>query len=292
MREKEDKNIPIVKIVLLPEIKSHRIQLKVESRIYYKFKIVVDTPISIKFQDLKKGIFDGLYIKPNIYDVTFYPVNTKKEAPKEESTLESLGWNNESYLIYLDHKKYIEDSLLIKSELFYFDHVEDHFTQIPVYLEQNEDDIFIDSTKECKNKVVTYDYYSDEIDYLPVIIIKKFEYANSINFLRTYYKYYKFRNIPVLIDKLILPAKEDYRINHPPNNKYSNFFIETTDTNNYNIYSEEKVKEIIDIIKYQSKVDKMVFQKNNFKLDIEMWVRTVFNILAEFIQFCLQMKPI
>ena len=290
MKEK-DKNIPIAEIILLPEIKTHRIQLKAESR-SYKFRIVVDTPISIKFQDLIKGIFDGLYIKPNIFDIKFYPVYTKQKVPEEESTLESLGWSNKSYLIYLDHKKYIEDSLLIKSELFYFNHVEDHFTQIPVYLEQNEDDIFIDSTKECKNKVVTYDYYNDEIDYLPIIIIKKFEYINSIKFLSTYYKYYKFRNIPVLIDKLILPAKEDYKINHHPNNEYSNFFIETTDTNNYKIYSKEKIKEIIDMIKYQSKADKMVFQKNNFKLDIEMWVRTVFNILAEYIQFCLQMKPI
>ena len=110
--------------------------------------------------------------------------------------------------------------------------------------------------------------------------------------MKGYYKYISFRNIPILIEKLIIPANEAYFINHSPNNKKANFFLETTDTNNYKIYSKENIKQIIREIKHQSSVDKIYFQNNTFKLDIEKWVRTVFNILAEYIQFDLKINPI
>ena len=67
--------------------------------------------------------------------------------------------------------------------------------------------------------------------------------------------------------------------------------METTDTNNYKIYTKQNIDEIIREIKNQANKDKIYFQ-DEFQLDIEKWVRTVFNILAEYIQFHLNISPI
>ena len=285
-------NIAKKNIFLSPEIKKGRIKIIVKSKVFYEFIIEVDFPYTIKYEDLIKGIFDGLYIKPNIYDIFFYFVNIKKKIPELTDTIYELGLSNDSYLIYLDEKKYIETSCVIKSEVYIFKHEEKSFAQIPVYLEQNEDNFFLDSKKKCNNIVKKYYKDKNNIDFLPLIVIKYFEYQKTIDFLKSYYKYIKFRSIPILIEKLIIPAKEEYIINHIPNNKEANFFMEATDTNNYKIYTKKNIEEIISLIKIQANRDKIYFQKNDFRIDIEKWVRTVFNILAEYIQFQLNINPI
>ena len=286
-----EENIAKKKILLSPEIKNERIKIIVKSKIFYDFIIEVDTPDSIKYEDLIKGIFDGLYIKPNIYDIFFYFINVNEKIPNLKNSIKELGLRNNSYIIYLDEKKYIETSCVIKTEIYIFKHLEKSYIQIPVYLEQNEDNFFLDSNSKCKNKVKKYVLNKNNIDYLPIIIIKYFEYKTAIDFLRTYYKYYKFRNIPILIEKLIIPADKEYIINHIPSDKNANFFMETTDTNNYKIYSKKEIDEIIREIKNQANNDKIYFQ-DEFLLDLEKWVRTVFNILAEYIQFQLNISPI
>ena len=129
---------------------------------------------------------------------------------------------------------------------------------------------------------------------MPIIIIKKEYFLKAVNFLRSYYKYKEFQNITILIDKLIKPTTEKYIINHAPNKSIATLFMETTDSNNYEDYLKNKneIKKIINLIKEQADKDKLVFQNNNFKKDIEKWVRTVFIIMAEYIQFLLRIKPI
>ena len=289
--ENNEENIAKKKIFLLPEAKNERIKIIVKSKVFYEFIIEVDTPDSIKYEDLIKGIFDGLYIKPNIYDIFFYFINVNEKIPNLKKSIKELGLRNNSYIIYLDEKKYIETSCVIKTEVYIFKHLEKSFIQIPVYLEQNEDNFFLDSNNKCKNKVKKYELNKNNIDYLPIIVIKYFEYKSAIDFLQTYYKYYKFKNIPILIEKLIIPANKEYIINHIPSDKKANFFMETTDTNNYKIYTKKDIDEIIREIKNQANKDKIYFQ-DEFILDIEKWVRTVFNILAEYIQFQLNINPI
>ena len=287
-----EKNIATKKIILSPEIKKGRVKLIVKSKIFYEFIIEINFPDIIKYEDLIKGIFDGLYIKPNIYDIFFYFINTKKSIANLTDQINELGLTNKSYIIYLDEKKYIENSCVIKSEVYFFKHEENSFIQIPVYLERNEDNFFLDSYKKCQNEVKRYEKDLVNMNYLPIIVIKYFEYKNVIDFLKYYYKYINFRSIPILAEKLIIPADKNYSINHIPNDKEANFFMETTDTNNYQIYSENDIREIIEEIKNQANQDKIYFQKNKFRLDIEKWVRTVFNILAEYIQFQLNINPI
>ena len=279
-------------IILLPNIKEKRIKIDVKSKVFYDFYIEVEVPESIIFQDLIKGIFDGLYIKPNINDIFFYFVNTELKINKLNEPINTFGLNKNSYIIYLDEKKYIESSSLVKTEIYYLHHKENRFNQIPVYLEQNKNNFFLDTKKKCNNKVKTYNYNDKQISYLPIIIIKLREYDNFINFMKSYYKYYKYKDIDILIEKLILPSEKNYLINHIPNNKEANFFAEVTDSNNYKIYLKDDIKHIINMIKIQSCKNNIIFQDKNFKLDIEKWVRTVFNILAEYIQFFLNINPI
>lgn len=97
-------NIAKKNIFLSPEIKKGRIKIIVKSKVFYEFIIEIDFPYTIKYEDLIKGIFDGLYIKPNIYDIFFYFVNIKKKIPELTDTIYELGLSNDSYLIYLDEK--------------------------------------------------------------------------------------------------------------------------------------------------------------------------------------------
>lgn len=46
------------------------------------------------------------------------------------------------------------------------------------------------------------------------------------------------------------------------------------------------------MIKIQKNKNYEIFQEQNFKINIEKWVRTVFNILAEYLQFYLNINPI
>ena len=279
-------------IILLPNIKKKRIKIEVKSKVFYEFYIEIEIPDEIIFEDLIKGIFDGLYIKPNINDIYFYFVNTDLKINNLNEPINNFGLNKNSYIIYLDEKKYIESSPLVKSEIYELHHLVNRFTQIPVYLEQNENNFFLDSNKKCNNKVKPYDYNDKQINYLPIIIIKLREYENFISFLKSYIKYEEYKDIDILIEKLILPSEKNYKINHTPNNDEANFFAEVTDSNNYKIYDKEDINHIINMIKIQKNKNYELFQAQNFKMDIEKWVRTVFNILAEYLQFYLYINPI
>ena len=295
MIDKElEKNYAKKEIILQEDIKENRIRFKVYSKCFYEFIIEVDTPKNIIFQDLINGIFEGLYLQPTT-DITFYFIMVKsKKYQKKEEKICNFGLTEKSYLIYLDEKKYIEKSLIIKAELYDFIHKSNHFQQTPFYLPKTKEDSFIDKNKKCTNKVKEYNYLEENIEYLPIIIIKKEDFSKAINFLRSYYKYKEFQNITILIDKLIKPTTEKYIINHAPNKSIATLFMETTDSNNYEDYLKNKneIKKIINLIKEQADKDKLVFQNNNFKKDMEKWVRTVFIIMAEYIQFLLRIKPI
>ena len=182
-------DIPKKTIILQDNIKTNRIKIKITSRCFYDFTVEMDVPKNIIFQDLIKGFYVGVYIKPNFLDISFYFVEVKSTEQKLDQPIDSFGLTDKSYIIFLDEKKYIENSAGIKYLPFELNHQVNHFQQIPVYLDKKETTSFINYSKKCKNKVTSYDYYDKKINYLPIVIIKKEEYLQAINFLNSYYKY-------------------------------------------------------------------------------------------------------
>ena len=284
-------DVPKKTIILQDNIKTNRVKIKITSRCFYDFAVEIDTPKNIKFEELIRGFYDGVYIKPNFFDISFYFVGVKTTEQKLDQPIDSFGLSDKSYVIFLDEKKYLENSAGLKIIPYEASHQVNHFQQIPVYLDKKETNSFIDYSKHCTNKVATYDYYDKNISYLPIIIIKKEEYTGVMNFLKTYYKYQDFRKISILVEKLIVKHNDNYNICHAPNSHEAIFFAEVTDTNNYNIYKSNEIQDIVKQIKKQASIDNIYFQ-DNFKIDIEGWVRRVINIFAEYIQFFKQIKPI
>ena len=284
--------IPKKTIVLQENVKTNRIKIKITSRCFYDFAVEVDTPTNISFEDLIRGFYDGVYIKPRFFDITFYFVDVKSTQQKLEDPIQSFGLTDKSYIIFLDEKKYIENSAGLKVLPYEVNHQIDHFQQTPVYLDKNLTSNFLNYNKNCTNKVKPYNYSDTTIDFLPIIIVKKEEYTGFVNFLKTYYKYQEFQKIPILIERLIIKQNDNYEINHQPKESEATFFTEVTDTNNYSLYNSGDVRGIVNQIKKQANVQNLLFQKNNFMKDIEKWVREVMNIMAEYIQFFKHIKPI
>ena len=139
----------------------------------------MDTPKSIIFEDLIKGFYDGMYIKPNFYDISFYFVEVKTKDQKLDQPIESFGLTDKSYIIFLDEKKYIENSNGIKLIPYEVNHQPNHFQQTPIYLDKKPNTSFLNYSKLCKNKVKPYDYSDNTINYLPIIIVNKNEYKGK-----------------------------------------------------------------------------------------------------------------
>ena len=284
-------DIPTKTIVLQENIKSNRINIKVTSRCFYDFAVEMNTPKHIKFEELIRGFYDGVYIKPKFFDISFYFVNVDTTEQKLEQSIDSFGLKDNSYVIFLDEKKYLENSPGIKLIPYELNHQVNHFQQVPTYLDKKDTSSIISYSSYCKNNVKAYDYSNSNIDYLPIIMIKDEEYLPVLNFLKTYYKYQEYRKISTLVDKLIMKIDNNYKICHEPKSYEATFFTEVTDSNNYNVYNQSEIQNIIKQIKDQSKADKIYFQ-DNFKQDIEAWVRDIINILSEYIQFFKHVKPI
>ena len=150
--------IPKKTIVLQENIKTNRIKIKITSRCFYDFAVEMDTPKSITFEDLIRGFYDGVYIKPRFFDITFYFVDVKSTMQKLEQPIDSFGLTDKSYIIFLDEKKYIENSVGLKILPYEVNHQIDHFQQTPVYLDKNLTSNFLDYNKDCINKVKPYNY--------------------------------------------------------------------------------------------------------------------------------------
>ena len=65
-------DIPTKTIVLQENIKTNRISIKVASLYFYDFSVVMNTPKNIKFEELIRGFYDGVYIKPKFFDISFF----------------------------------------------------------------------------------------------------------------------------------------------------------------------------------------------------------------------------
>ena len=249
-------DIPKKTIVLQENIKKNRIKIKVTSRCFYDFAVEMDTPKSIIFEDLIRGFYDGMYIKPNFYDISFYFVEVKTKDQKLDQPIESFGLTDKSYIIFLDEKKYIENSEGIKLIPYEVNHQPDHFQQTPIYLDKKPNTSFLNYSKLCNNKVKPYDYSDNTINYLPIVIVNKDEYKGVLNFLKTYFKYKDYTKITALIEKLFIKEPDNYEINHQPNTSQASFFAEVTDTNNYSKYNNNEIKNIVNdfaVIKLKDK---------------------------------------
>ena len=107
-----------------------------------------------------------------------------------------------------------------------------------------------------------------------------------------YIKYEEYKVIYLLKDKLIINKTKvkNYNILHKEiNNEIINnmFFAEAISILNITLYNKEELDNIIKEINLIS--NKF---KNNFLNEIQNWLRTVFNIMSEYILFKLKDNPI
>jgi hypothetical protein len=144
-------DIPTKTIVLQENIKTNRINIKITSRCFYDFAVVMNTPKNIKFEELIRGFYDGVYIKPKFFDISFYFVNVDTTEQKLEKSIDSFGLKDNSYVIFLDEKKYLENSAGIKLIPYELNHQVNHFQQVPVYLDKKDTSSIISYSSYCKN---------------------------------------------------------------------------------------------------------------------------------------------
>ena len=158
------------------------------------------------------------------------------------------------------------------------------YEQVPYYIDEKEEDSNI--IKGCQNVINKCDLL------LPIILIEDEFYDKFCDFIDNYVKYEEYKNIFILKDKLIINKTKikNYKILHKEiNMKIINniFFSETISTANIKLYNKNDVDNIIKRIKIMS--NKF---KTNFLSEIQAWVRTVFNIMSEFILFKLKDNPV
>ena len=174
-----------------------------------------------------------------------------------------------------------------KLEKFIFDYNEKHkitnFEQIPDYLSKKEDDSSL--IKSCNQKLNNY-----SLEF-PIILIEDDFYNNIINFLESYIKYEKYKDIINLKAKLIIRKSsiKNYNIFHEDKiKKENNYFIsETISSSMVELYNEGQLKDI-----KQSLMITSNYFKNNFEIEIKKWVATVYNIMTDYIIFKLKDKPL
>ncbi len=163
-------------------------------------------------------------------------------------------------------------------------HEINEYEQLPYYLDEKE---------ECSNLIKGCEKILNIFDVdLPLVIINNEFYEKFCSFLDNYIKYEDYKVIYTLKDKLIINKNklDNYNIYHKEiNNEIINntFFAETLSISNINLYNKNEVDNIIKSIKIMG--NKF---KNNFLIEIQNWVRTLFNIMSEYILFSLKDKPI
>ena len=188
--------------------------------------------------------------------------------PKEDDIIEEEKENAKTYII-----EYIEN------------HKIKEYEQIPQYISEKEDNSNL--VKNCGKILNKY-----EVD-IPIVIIEDNFYNKFCSFLYNYIKYDEYKFYYLLKDKLIINKNKinNYHILHAEkikNDNINNIFIaETISIANINLYNQKEANDIIKKLGIMSKKF-----KNNFLSEIQNWVRTVFNIMSEYILFNSKDTPI
>ena len=154
--------------------------------------------------------------------------------------------------------------------------------ELPIYIEQSMSEFSV--AQDCN---IPPEFLNKEI--LPIVFINNDNiYAHLMYFLENYYKYREFNQIGVIKEKLILPLSiigKPFHGFHTSNNTNIKKFL--TITNNFEcpFYSREEEQEIINNIKVNNN-----FSENFLDFN-QIWMKTLINSLAEFIEFKLYKIP-
>ena len=290
--EKEDKEI---------NDKKHLREIKLEEK-------PKDIVVPKSYSEKQKTINDSLYGTKKLKNQKMELNNQGMKISLEERIKELLDkyFTEDKIKSYLEIIKYnelnkiredkedikqneIKEEIVEEGEKVYIseyleNHKIDEYEQIPYYIDEKEDDSNL--IKECQKIINKYD-----ID-LPIIVIEDEFYDNFCDFTDNYIKYEEYKVIYLLKDKLIINKTKikNYNILHKEiNNEIINnkFFAEAISISNIILYNKNDLDEIIKGIKIMSNNF-----KNDFLKEIQNWVRTVFNIMSEYILFKLKDNPI
>ena len=121
-----------------------------------------------------------------------------------------------------------------------------------------------------------------KVNSIPVIIINDKDYMYFMNVLKNTIKYSKFKNIEILNSKFIISNKGFKNQNHI-NIRNQELFAECNNIIS-EIYSEKDYKV------FESKLKGILPSNVELNDFIEEWIRTVFNIISEYLLFVLQKK--
>ena len=149
-----------------------------------------------------------------------------------------------------------------------------HYKQLPIYIMQEENNL--DYNINCLEK--------DKNVNIPVIIINGKEYEKFKKILPYFQAYAKFKNNTILNSKFILPKNKKDKINHINYEKDTIFIAESNFNSNYHLKKEYN--------EYSKLIEDQFLNSEELKNYIEEWVRTIFNILAEYINFILNKKSL
>ena len=176
-----------------------------------------------------------------------------------------------------------------EEKIYFNEYIENHkvneYEQIPQYMEEKEDNSNL--VKNCGKIINKFDFD------LSIIIMEDNFHSKFCDFLDKYIKYEEYKIIYLLKDKLIISKNKikDYKILHKELDNSENtdniFIAETISISNIDLYNQKEVNELIKNISIMS--NKF---KNDFIGEIQNWVRTVFNIISEYILFNSKDTPI
>ena len=193
--------------------------------------------------------------------------------------------NNDDYM--KEKIKLNDDKEMIKIvEILIKDHQYKHqaknYEKIPDYVFGKENDKALKKICKINSNILSVE--------LPLIIIENKYYEEFCEFLEDYAKYYEYESINILKEKLLIKLQKINKIFHQKEDtkKNSYFFAEVISSSIVNIYTENELKDFKEkIISNEQFKDKDKFDDN-----IKKWIRTVFNIMTEYILFKLKNQPL
>ena len=224
-------------------------------------------------EEFKKQIYEKTHL---ISELQLFQIN--KNIPLENQIIEFISLNEESSLLF----SLLENKIITKNEIsdiienlfneYNTKHKIEHYKQLPLYISNEEN--------ELDYKIICN---PSKINNIPVIIINDKKFNNFINILKNVVKYQKYKDIEILNDKFIISNKNSIQQYHI-NNQNQELFAECKMISE--IYTEKEYEIFRSKLKEQLPPN---IELNDF---IEDWVRTVFNIISEFLLFVLRKRPL
>ena len=281
----DDKKQTLVNLIKIePESRAPKLIINFINRKEEDFKIDIEAPETISYNELIEGFYDGICVNPNpevLFFVNFGDGNKEQQLDKAnyDKSLKELNFvSQKTYVFFFDFQNYIIDNLLMLKNKFEMTHKgEEHFNYTPLFIDYDDEDEYLDPLCNLPNK--KYDYSNEDTDYLPIILINKNYYDNSMNILDKYYKYKKYKEVAALKKLIFSTEKVENSHKLKSSVKSSCIILETIYSDKYGKYSKEEIDEI------KNNLKKSEIFKNNFLLNLEKWVRIVYHLLSDQLYF-------